>query len=329
MGTRYEAFASIQATRSTGASRRQSGRTIPAFTIAMRPSLSLAEIARREESRCALGVSEVAADSRPFLGGIASRDTPGTWASMTVGAGLDHAMVEAIVQELGAQRGADELSRAVEELAAWYASAGIEPRIDCAPFVHRAVLRAISNAGFVVRHFEHVFYRELSPGDGFDAPHPPPKDLEIRVVDRNDSAEVEDLVETVCTGFAPPGTTPTDGERALMRRCVLHPRVVSFAAWLAGRCVGGGCLERLDEIVALMALSVLPEFRRRGIQQALIAARLAHAAGTGATLATIGGAPGHGTERNVRRFGFTVAYTKAALIRPGPGLVGERAYDLT
>ena len=31
---------------------------------------------------------------------------------------------------------------------------------------------------------------------------------------------------------------------------------------------------------------------------------------------------------NLRRFGFTVAYTKGALIRPGPGLGGERAYDL-
>jgi GNAT superfamily N-acetyltransferase len=68
---------------------------------------------------------------------------------------------------------------------------------------------------------------------------------------------------------------------------------------------------------------VLPEFRRRGIQQALIAARLNYAAARGARLATIGSKPGAGTERNVRRMGFATAYTKPVMVRPGPGLVGH------
>ena len=78
-----------------------------------------------------------------------------------------------------------------------------------------------------------------------------------------------------------------------------------------------------ENVWAFFGLRVLPEFRRRGIQQALIAARLNYAAARGARLATIGSRPGAGTERNVRRMGFATAYTKPVMVRPGPGLVGH------
>jgi GNAT superfamily N-acetyltransferase len=71
----------------------------------------------------------------------------------------------------------------------------------------------------------------------------------------------------------------------------------------------------------LFGLAVHADFRRRGIQQALIAARLEFARERGCRIATIGSRPGAGTERNVRRFGFQVAYTKAIVAQPGPGLV--------
>ncbi len=75
---------------------------------------------------------------------------------------------------------------------------------------------------------------------------------------------------------------------------------------------------------ALFALAVLPAYRRRGVQQALIAARLRAAAEAGATVVTISALPGVATERNARRMGFQVAYTKVVLVRPGAGLVGNR-----
>jgi len=281
-----------------------------------RHMLARAEIARREEFRCAKGVSEVAREARPFLDGIASRDTPGTWASMAVAAGLDHATIESL--------GAERISAEIAELAAWYESAGIEPRVDCAPFVHRSFLRALSAQRFVVRHYEQVFFRPLAAGAPLTPHVPTPPSLEIRIVDGDDDAMITALVEAICTGFCPLGTPPSDAEISLCRRCALHARTLPFAALLDGRCVGGGFLEQLDDLVALFALSVLPEHRRRGVQQALMAARLNHAVRVGATLATISGTPGQGTERNVRRFGFDVAYTRISLIRPGPGLVGER-----
>ena len=64
-----------------------------------------------------------------------------------------------------------------------------------------------------------------------------------------------------------------------------------------------------------------PRARRKGVQQALIAARLRVLRDRGVFLATIGSRPGEGTERNVWRMGFQVAYTKVVLVKPEKGLV--------
>lgn len=81
---------------------------------------------------------------------------------------------------------------------------------------------------------------------------------------------------------------------------------------------GGG------RVVAMFGASVLPTFRNRGVQQALIAARLNHGIEHGATMSSIGSKPGIPTERNARRMGFQLAYTKVHVVKPGPGLMRNR-----
>ena len=76
-----------------------------------------------------------------------------------------------------------------------------------------------------------------------------------------------------------------------------------------------------DGLAALFGTSVLPAFRRRGIQTALIAARLERARQRDCTFATIHSRPGIPTERNAKRMGFALVYTKAIMTMPGEGLV--------
>jgi GNAT superfamily N-acetyltransferase len=84
--------------------------------------------------------------------------------------------------------------------------------------------------------------------------------------------------------------------------------------------VAGGSAELHPNVATLFGLSTLPAFRRRGVQAALIAARLERARAAGISLATIGSEPGISTERNAMRLGFRVAYTKVVLRKPEPGL---------
>jgi len=65
------------------------------------------------------------------------------------------------------------------------------------------------------------------------------------------------------------------------------------------------------------------KFRNRGLQRALMIARLSAAQQSNCKYATIGSKPDSPTGRNALRLGFQVAYTKSILIRPGPGLLAS------
>ena len=178
----------------------------------------------------------------------------------------------------------------------------------------------LERRGFGVRMFENVFFRELDRSEPVRPVHQAPSDVEIGIVNPSDDAEIREYGAVAMSGFFPPGVEPTEVNYAQVARGVKHPRSVSVVARVGGRIVGAGAMAVNDEVAGLFALSVLPAFRRRGIQQGLIAARLNLAAERGARLACIGSKPGIGTERNVRRMGFALAYAKISMAKAGPGL---------
>jgi len=237
---------------------------------------------------------------------------PGTWINSVYGAGMggtDAAPID--VGEL-------------EDVVRWYEAAGIEPRIEVCPYAHQSFHDALFRLGFQTRGYESVLFRELDASVDVKPPVTPPKDLTIEVVDRTDEARVMEFATTAVAGFMPPGQSHDAEFVELSAKCVRHPLTVCIVARLAdGKAAGAGSLEIHEEIAALFGLSVLPEYRRRGIQQAMIAWRLNVASRRGARVATIGSKPGISTERNVRRMGFEVAYTQPILVRPGAGLVAN------
>lgn len=207
----------------------------------------------------------------------------------------------------------------VQELVAWFEGGGVEPRVEFAPAADGSLLEALGGAGFRVRDFENVLFRELGAADAAP-PHGWPAGVTLRLVDPSDAADVRRYARTVLAGFMPPGMEPPDEFLALSERVVRQPRSRALVAEVDGVAVGGGGMEAAGDLAALFGASVAPTFRRRGVQGALIAARLNLAAKQGAALATIGTRPGIPTERNARRLGFQLAYTKIVLVRPGPGL---------
>lgn len=276
--------------------------------------LDLAELARIEERRLSLGLASVALEHRWLPGGgVLTRGEAGTWINTSAGLGMAHDAVP----------DAD-----LDALVEWFESAGIEPRTEVCPFAHESLVRGLAARRFVLRGFENVFFREIVPGQLVEAPSPLGGGIRVERVAVLDDGPIWEYAAAVARGFVPPDKEPAPEDITLWVRCLRQPAVMAFAAWADGRIVGGGAMEiPLDATepgakrgAALFGLSVLPQYRRRGVQQALIAARLEAAAQAGAVVATVGASPGVPTERNARRMGFQLGYTKAVLVRPGPGL---------
>jgi GNAT superfamily N-acetyltransferase len=262
-----------------------------------------------EEWRQARATAEIADESEDIAGGTMCFSGSGSWSNQAAGLGLR-----------GPVSGAE-----LDRLVAFYRDRGAPPRIEVAAHVDSSLLAGLRDRGFGVVEFELVFATHVVPGEDCAGRMtvPPPPGVEIRRHVPGDDAADEAFVRVAMSGFVPEGEAMDPVDIPVGVRTLRHPRAVSYGAWADGELVaaaGAGIRPGVPDeegrphaISCFFGASVLPAFRRRGVQQALIAARLQACADAGCELACIHGSPGAGTERNARRMGFTLAYTKLVM----------------
>jgi len=90
---------------------------------------------------------------------------------------------------------------------------------------------------------------------------------------------------------------------------------VRYAAFRDGIIAGGATMRTAEGIAQLTGAATAPAHRRRGIQTALLSARLADAAAAGCDVAVIITQPGSKSQQNAQRRGFDLLYTRAVLVK--------------
>jgi GNAT superfamily N-acetyltransferase len=264
------------------------------------------EIAALEEQRQARGTAEIARESQEIAGGWMSYAGEGSWANQACGLGLQGAVT------------ARDLDRLVE----FYTRRNVEPRIEVCPFVDETLIADLSQRGFQLREFENVLARELPPNENLRIRHPYgwPDNLELQHIDATDSTQIRTFADASTLGFRAEGEPLSEVDAEATVKMVRHSRCDAFLARVGDLNVGGGAMESSDKIACLFSTSIGSDHRRKGIQTALMIRRLERATERGCSLAVIHSTPDTTTERNARRLGFTLAYTKVVLAMPGPGL---------
>lgn len=74
--------------------------------------------------------------------------------------------------------------------------------------------------------------------------------------------------------------------------------------------VATGLIVCHNDVALLAGASTLPAYRGRGVQNALLHARLAYAVANNCDVAMVVTEPGSPSQRNAERNGFRVAYTR-------------------
>jgi GNAT superfamily N-acetyltransferase len=235
----------------------------------------------------------------PIAGGVATFAEPGSPFNKVAGLGF-----------AGAPSAAD-----LDEIEQAFAACGADVQVELSALSDPRIGRLLTDRGYRLMSFENVLGlaldREIEPVG--------PRGVEVR---RSGEDEFDASLDVVADGFAHPDSegvpSHEDFARDLLARAerdFAAAGVVRYLALLDAVPAGGASLHIAEGVAQLAGSATAPAHRRRGIQSALLAARLRDASAAGCDVALVTTQPGSKSQQNVQRRGFDLLYTRAVLLK--------------
>ncbi len=227
----------------------------------------------------------------PIAGGFAVYCGPGNPMTQAVALGMQAAVT----------------SEEFDLLESFYFSRNEPVRVETCPLADPSLFEYYKERRYHVSEFSNVMVRRVF-AQSF-APTPP--EIEIR---RASPEELDLWVMTVAQGFAE-NYPVTQELLSIMKMFALAKGTECYLARIDGRVAGGATLAIRGRIAGLFGASTLPDFRKRGVQTALLNTRLRRAADSKCELAMSLAQPGSISQRNITRLGFQTLYTRVKFER--------------
>lgn len=235
----------------------------------------------------------------PLAGGVATFADEGSPFNKVAGLGFDGLPGEA------------ELT-AVERA---FAACDAPVQVELAHLADPGLGELLTGRGYRLESFENVLGRALH-----GVPEPvTPAGVAVRP---SGDDEFDRWLDVVADAAAHPDTQGVPWHEEFPREVYLAAErdlaaagVVRYAALCDGALAGGAGMRLADGVAQFAGAATAPAYRRRGVQSALLAARLADAAAAGCDVAVIVTQPGSRSQQNAQRRGFDLLYTRAVLVR--------------
>jgi hypothetical protein len=179
----------------------------------------------------------------------------------------------------------------------WYGATSCQ--IEIVPPLTKPDLHlALHKRGFYAGNLLSTLYCEPVKG-------PTSSDIEIRQLDRSEIPEFARVYFEAAEFHA----TNRDERERMITLEHLGPQWACYLALVSGQPAAVGSVFANGSLAYLGMAATIPQFRNRGIQQALIQTRLNQIAGQ-CDLALSEAAPESVSQRNLQRTGFHLAYTR-------------------
>jgi GNAT superfamily N-acetyltransferase len=269
--------------------------------------VALAERIERAESELMASASEAARRHRPdadglvipIAGGMATFAGPSSPFNKVAGLGFR-----------GVPSGAE-----LEEVERAFADRGASVQIELAQLADPAIGALLTARGYRLVSFENVLGRRVAGGVEQVAP----PGIEVRP---SGDEELDVWLDVVVEGVAHPDAEGLPAHEEFPRHVVRDAErdlvaagVTRYVALRAGAIAGGAGMRTSAGIAQLTGAATAPAHRRRGVQSALLSARLADAADAGCDIAVVTTQPASRSQQNVQRRGFDLLYARAVLVR--------------
>ena len=235
----------------------------------------------------------------PIAGGVASFAEEGSPFNKVAGLGF------------GGAPGA----AALDEIERVFAARGAPVQVELAHLADSAIGALLTGRGYRLVSFENVLGLALTA----EPERVTPAGIEVRP---SGDDEFESWLDVQTDAVAHPDTQGVPAHEEFPREVVARAEhdfaaagVARYAALADGVIVGGASFRLAEGVAQLTGAATAPAHRRRGVQTALLSARLADAASAGCDIAVVTTQPGSKSQQNVQRRGFDLLYTRAVLVK--------------
>jgi GNAT superfamily N-acetyltransferase len=196
-----------------------------------------------------------------------------------------------------------------------FAERGAATQVELAHLAQSEIAPLLSDRGYRLEGYENVL--------GFDLRDVPelvmPSGIEVRC---SGAEEFDDWLAVVVEGSVHPDTDGLPWHDEFPRAVIENAQrdsaaagVMRYVALRDGVFAGGAELRVGGRVAQFAGAATAPEHRRRGVQTALLSARLVDAAAADCEVAVITTQPGSKSQQNAQRRGFDLLYTRAILVK--------------
>lgn len=193
-----------------------------------------------------------------------------------------------------------------------YARLGAPVQVELSNLADPQIGALLTGRGYRLVSFENVLGARPAAGSA-------PAGVDVRIAGAD---ELATWIDVVVDGFAHPDVEGIPSHEDFPREVIagaitdmVAAGAVTYLASCDGVIAGGASMRLTDGVAQLTGAATALEFRRRGVQSALLAVRLSHAHTAGADIAVVTTSPGSKSQQNVQRKGFQLLYTRAILVR--------------
>jgi ribosomal protein S18 acetylase RimI-like enzyme len=235
----------------------------------------------------------------PIAGGVACFAEPDSPFNKVAGLGFDG---------VPAERGLAEVEQA-------FAAVGAAVQVELATLADPGLGAFLTGRGYRLESFENVLGRTI------DSEHAllSTPGVEVR---RSREDELDAWLNVLVDAVAHPDTQGVPSHEDFPRETLMAAErdlvaagLLPYIAFHDGVVAGGASLGLAEGVAQMGGAGTAPAHRRRGIQSAMLSARLVDAAAAGCDIAVVTTQPGSRSHHNVQRQGYHLLYTRAILIK--------------
>jgi len=194
----------------------------------------------------------------------------------------------------------------LDDILRWLRDRDVQFWFDVVPtLVNRSTLTRLGEAGLSPAFLMNVVYT-VPRAVGCD----PDAGIAVEQIDLREPDRRHDFTTVLCAGFGVPGEASASTERAVEIEYAA-PEWRVYLASIDGTPASMAALHVQAGLASIDAMATVPGLRNRGCQTTLLRRCVRDAARAGCALLASQTESGSGSERNMVRAGFRIAYTKA------------------